>query len=220
MAVSEGKIGTRRTGRSRLEGLSIRGLSRRAMRCSPQMMEQSGLSILALRQSRFIGARRDSAPLLLEFRPAVEGLLCPYLGCGQSRIKICARQSFLLWQTLAQKNRQAADESVAGASSVHGLDLECRNDRNPVRSRRQTAALAKSNDHAPHSLTQKKLGALLCIIDRVNRHSCDCFGFALIGDEIIRGADFLVVNRLRRSGIHDTTNPVGLRELHGVIDGS
>jgi len=52
----------------------------------------------------------------------------------------------------------------------------------------------------------------------VNRHSRDHFGFTLVGNKIIRIAEFLKVKRLCRSRIDNAANATGFGKLHGVVD--
>ncbi len=69
-------------------------------------------------------------------------------------------------------------------------------------------------------MLEQKLGALFCLIGGSNRHPTDDFGLALIWNEIICGGDFLEVNWLSRSGIHDAANTVCFRKPHGVVNGT
>src|ERR1700694_2223826 len=154
MAVSEGEIGPGRAWRSRLEEVSIRRLSRKVMEFFNAYSGAIGNALSEHFDKAGLQARAATLPLLLEFRPVAEGLLSSYLGCGKRSVEICARQSLLLRHTFAQKNREAADESISRAGRVYGLDLECGNQLHPPWSRRQRAALAESNDDALHSLVQ------------------------------------------------------------------
>src|SRR5260370_42354923 len=135
MAVAVVKRAPRRAWRARRKEVSILRFSRRVM----DFFNTYSGEIKKVLSYPFAKARLQAPaaapPLLLEFPPIAEGLLSPYLSCGQSSVKICTPQSFLLRQTLAQKNREAADESIARAGGVHGLDLECGNELHPVRSR-------------------------------------------------------------------------------------
>src|SRR5260370_29453801 len=104
--------------------------------------------------------RPPTSPLPLEFRAAAEGFLRARLGCGERSVEIRARQSFLFRQTFAQKDRKAADESIARACGVQSLDLERRNEVKAVRTRNYSASFAQGDDDFPHSLMQQKLRAL------------------------------------------------------------
>src|SRR6266404_9207021 len=54
----------------------------------------------------------------------------------------------------------------------------------------------------------------------MNGHPSDGFGFTLIGNEIVGVADFLEVNGLRGSRVHNAANTTGPGELHSVVDGA
>src|SRR5260370_10234287 len=158
------------------------------------------------------------APLLLEIRSPEKGFLRACLRCRKGGVEIRTRERFLFLRPYAKKHGKATDESIPGASSIHGLHLERGDEFHLLWSRHQAAALSQRDDHSAHPLLEQKLGALFCLIGGSNRHPTDDFGLALIWNEIICVADFLEVNWLSRSGIHDAANTVCFRKPHGVVN--
>src|SRR6266571_8392360 len=87
-------------------------------------------------------ATAATAPLLLEIKPLEKRFLRAHLGCGEGGVEIRTRERFLFLQPFAKKHGKAADESISGASSIHGLHLERGDEFHLLWSRHQATTLS------------------------------------------------------------------------------
>src|SRR5271163_3957758 len=141
-----------------------------------------GLSSEQRRVAIFLPRRRASI-LPFRFKPRArrKRFLRPHLHGGQTRVEVRARQRLALRQALAEKYREAADESITGPGGVERRHRKrSKKLRGLLRHQQRTAATQRQN-HARKSFLQQRHRAQLGFFHGVHRQASNSFGFAFVG---------------------------------------
>ena len=102
-----------------------------------------------------LGVSAALSPLSFEFSASGKRFLCADPHGGKSRIETGTREGFFLEQASAKKNGEAADEGVARAGCVNGLDGKGLDQFRALGSSQQRAASAESDHHAAETVLQR-----------------------------------------------------------------
>ena len=125
----------------------------------------------------------------------------------------------MLGRACGKERGEAADEGIAGAGSIDGIDAIGRDVFDRLVAGGERAVRSERDDHAGYAGIQQVDGASAGFVQVVNRQAGESFGFGFVGNNVIGIGELGDVQPLPRRGIENGANAVAVGEPEGVVDG-